>query len=255
MASEKFCLKWNDFQNSITSSFQILKSDSDFTDVTLACEDGQQIEAHKVILTSSSPFFLNLLKKNKHPHPLIFMRGVKHDELAAIMDFLYCGETNVYKENLDAFLSIAGELQLKGLTDTGEDKSSDSASRTNMQAANIATKLEKTGLSNDQTETLKLFESDRTIALPSSGVAKMGDFQELDEQIKSMMGLSQDTFPNGRRKKVCNVCGKEADYRVIKDHIEANHIEGVSIPCNNCGKIFRLRSSLQMHINKNHKFQ
>ena len=255
MASEKFCLKWNDFQNSITSSFQILKSDSDFTDVTLACEDGQQIEAHKVILTSSSPFFLNLLKKNKHPHPLIFMRGVKHDELAAIMDFLYCGETNVYKENLDAFLSIAGELQLKGLTDTGEDKSSDSASGRNMQAANLSTKHEKAGLSNDETETLKLFESERTIALPSSGVAKMGDFQELDEQIKSMMGLSQDTFPNGRRKKVCNVCGKEADYRVIKDHIEANHIEGVSIPCNNCGKIFRLRSSLQMHINKNHKLQ
>ena len=109
-------------------------------------------------------------------------------------------------------------------------------------------------MSNDETETLKLFESDRTIALPSSGsLAKMGDFQELDEQIKSMMGLSQDTFPNGRRKKVCNVCGKEADYRVIKDHIEANHIEGISIPCNSCDKMFRLRSSLQMHINKNHK--
>ena len=257
MASEKFCLKWNDFQKSITSSFEILKSDIDFTDVTLACEDGQQIEAHKVILASSSPFFQNLLKKNKHPHPLIFMRGVKHEELSAIVDFLYCGEANVYQENLDAFLSIAGDLQLKGLTDTGADNSSDSGvknfpARRNIPGKNPLTKHEKAELSIDETETLKLYESDRTIAVPRSDLGK-GDFQELDEQIKSMMGLSQDTFPNGRKKKVCNVCGKEADYRVIKDHIEANHIEGVSIPCNNCDKIFRLRSSLQTHKNKNHK--
>ena len=44
----------------------------DFLDVTLASEDRKQIEAHKVILTVSSPFFQNLLKKNKHPHPLIY---------------------------------------------------------------------------------------------------------------------------------------------------------------------------------------
>ena len=94
--------------------------------------------------------------------------------------------------------------------------------------------------------------SNPTVAQRSKIKLEVGNL-DLDEQIKSMMGLSQDTFPNGRRKKVCNVCGKEADYRVIKDHIEANHIEGISIPCNSCDKMFRLRSSLQMHINKNHK--
>ena len=150
MAAEKFCLKWNDFQKNITTSFEVLKSDTDFTDVTLACEDGQQIEAHKVILASSSPFFQNLLKKNKHPHPLIFMRGVKYEELAAIVDFLYCGEANIFQENLDAFLSIAGDLQLKGLTNTEADKSPDSAvqsfsNRRNV-SENLSTKDEKVEL-------------------------------------------------------------------------------------------------------------
>ena len=37
--------------------FGKLREGKDFTDVTLACEDGQQVEAHKVVLTSSSPFF------------------------------------------------------------------------------------------------------------------------------------------------------------------------------------------------------
>ena len=53
--SEKLCLQWNDFQENIKSAFGSLREDSDFTDVTLACEDGHQLEAHKVILDGSRP--------------------------------------------------------------------------------------------------------------------------------------------------------------------------------------------------------
>ena len=112
---EKLCLKWNDFQENVNTAFGNLREDTDFTDVTLACEDGQQIGAHKLILAASSPFFQILLKRNKHPHPLIYMRGVKPENLLAVVDFLYRGEANVYQENLDSFLAIAEELQLKGL--------------------------------------------------------------------------------------------------------------------------------------------
>ena len=114
--SEKLCLQWNDFQDNIKSAFGKLRECNDFADVTLACEDGQQMEAHKVILAASSPFFQKLLRRNKHPHPLIYMRGMKSDYLLAIVDFLYLGEANIFQENLDSFLAVAGELQLKGLT-------------------------------------------------------------------------------------------------------------------------------------------
>ena len=75
--SDKLCLQWNDFKENAIGSLGSLKDDNDFLDVTLACEDGKQVEAHKVILAISSPFFQNLLKINKHPHPLIYLRGVK----------------------------------------------------------------------------------------------------------------------------------------------------------------------------------
>ena len=75
--SEKLCLQWNDFQDNIKSAFVNLKTDNDFIDVTLACEDGQQVEAHKVILAASSPFFQKLLGRNKHPHPLIYKKKVE----------------------------------------------------------------------------------------------------------------------------------------------------------------------------------
>merc|ERR1719234_1209714 len=113
--AEKLCLQWNDFKENTVSALGRLREDNDFADVTLACEDGHQMEAHKVILAASSPFFQSLLKRNSHPHPLIYMRGVKSENLLAIVDFLYCGEANVYQENLDSFLAIAEELQLKGL--------------------------------------------------------------------------------------------------------------------------------------------
>ena len=75
--SEKLCLQWNDFKENLNIAFRTFRSGEDFAGVTLACEDGTQIETHKVILASSSPFFMEMLKKNKHPHPLIYMKGVE----------------------------------------------------------------------------------------------------------------------------------------------------------------------------------
>ena len=109
--SEKLCLQWNDFQENIKSAFENLREDKDFKDVTLVCGDGQQVEAHKVILASSSPFFQKLLGRNKHHHPLLYLRGMKFDTLLAVLDFLYRGEANVFQENLDSFLAIAEELK------------------------------------------------------------------------------------------------------------------------------------------------
>ena len=69
--SERLCLKGNDFHENASYAFASLRNDIHFTDVTLACEDGQQVEAHKVILAASSSFFQKLLERNNHPHPLM----------------------------------------------------------------------------------------------------------------------------------------------------------------------------------------
>lgn len=58
---QQFCLRWNNFQANITSQFETLRDDEDFTDVTIACE-GQRLQAHKVVLSACSPFFKDLFK-------------------------------------------------------------------------------------------------------------------------------------------------------------------------------------------------
>ena len=113
---QKLCLNWKNFQTNISTAFRDLRSDNDFADVTLVCEDGQLFSAHKVILASSSPFFMGILKKYKNPQPLIFLKGMRSEDLSAILDFFYFGEANIDQESLDAFLGLADDLQVLGLT-------------------------------------------------------------------------------------------------------------------------------------------
>ena len=114
--AENFCLKWQHFEANLSSAFQELRTEAEFFDVTLVCGDGQQIEAHKVVLSACSVFFRDLLRKYKHPQPLLFLKGVKYSEILSILNFMYEGEVTVVQEDLNSFLSIAEELKVKGLT-------------------------------------------------------------------------------------------------------------------------------------------
>ena len=113
--AEKFCLKWSDFSSNLISSFSEQKESSNFTDVTLACDDQSQLTAHRVLLAASSSFFREIMTKQKHPDLLIYMRGIKSQDLNGLLDFMYHGEVNIYQEDLDEFLALANDLGIEGL--------------------------------------------------------------------------------------------------------------------------------------------
>jgi len=120
--TDNFCLRWNDFAENVSGAFKDLRAESDFFDVTLACSDSgaRTLPAHKVILSACSNFFKTTFRQqmnaNKHPNPYIYLRGVTYNDLASILDFIYNGEVNVAQEDLNSFLAVAEELQIKGLT-------------------------------------------------------------------------------------------------------------------------------------------
>jgi len=122
MESEKFCLRWNDFEPNISNALRELREEKDFFDITLACDDSQ-IQAHKVILSACSSFFKSVLRRNPHQHPLLYLRGVKYNELMSILNFMYRGEVNIAQEELNSFLSVAEDLKVKGLTQGNQDES------------------------------------------------------------------------------------------------------------------------------------
>jgi len=120
--TDNFCLRWNDFAENVSGAFKELRTESDFFDVTLACTDSgsKTLQAHKVILSACSNFFKSTFRQqtnaNKHPNPYIYLRGVTYTDLTSILDFIYNGEVNVAQEDLNSFLAVAEELQIKGLT-------------------------------------------------------------------------------------------------------------------------------------------
>ena len=239
--SEKLCLQWNDFNENITNVFRSLREDKNFADVTLACEDGKHIEAHKVILVASSPLFKKILIGNKHTHPMIYLRGWRSADILAILDFLYYGEANVYQENLDFFLSIAEELQLKGLEGKGNDIESEQ---------DYLPKERRIPIHEGKLQVQKPGPEYKTVALANHFSS---DVQEVNNKSTSMMIKTSKKSQCGRPLFKCTVCGKEDRGYNLKNHIENNHLEGVSIPCNFCKKTFRCTKSLANHKNSNHK--
>ena len=57
VSDETYSLKWGKFESVAMETLKSLHSNEDFADVTLACQDDQQIKSHKVILAAASPFF------------------------------------------------------------------------------------------------------------------------------------------------------------------------------------------------------
>lgn len=118
--SQQFCLRWNNYQTNLTCVFdQLLQSES-FVDVTLAC-DGNQIKAHKIVLSACSPYFQSLFFDNPCQHPIIIMRDVKWPELKAIVEFMYKGEINVNQDQISPLLAIAEMLQIRGLAEVNSE--------------------------------------------------------------------------------------------------------------------------------------
>ena len=108
-------IKWSDYQNTVISAFKQLRKNSDLSDVTLVGDDGCQVQAHKIVLSSCSIFFQNMLKNSEKSQSFVYMRGVKEIILNSLVDYIYHGETCIPEENLEEFLAFGIDMKLQGI--------------------------------------------------------------------------------------------------------------------------------------------
>ena len=223
-----------------------------------------------MILTATSPFFQNLLRRNHHPHPLIFLKGVKSEDLSAIVDFLYCGEANVDQENLNSFLAVAEDLQLKGLMGLIEDNKMKKQDVRKQTGKNVKVKNERSDIyaepfpinANPKHETcLESDQSDDKYQDPDDLNSQSNpldektegkfllskEMEDLDKTVRSMM--EKNPLANGEKRiaYICKQCGKEGKSSDIIIHIETFHLGGLSLSCEICHKIRPSRDSMRRH--------
>jgi len=289
MEAEKFCLRWNDFETNISAGLRELRNEKDFFDVTLACDDSQ-LEAHKVILSACSPFFRNILRRNPHQHPLLYLKGVKYTELQSVLNFMYHGEVSVAQEELNSFLAVAEDLKVKGLTQNspGEDSLKNNSkpeaykqnNKPRLPQAIVGPKrariVEPTPAEEYHQEVV-LVKSEPceeqaqhggTVAVDQSYSYEEYQYEEGYQDMPGVGGhsagfgssaglesvIQAKMSKNSEGEWQCNDCFKTSKVKTnIFEHIEAAHVESPGYQCEICYKIYRTRSSFRKHKNVNHK--
>ena len=249
MDMEKFCLKWNDFQTNVSKTFSSLRQEEHLFDVTLVSDDEQHIAAHKLVLSASSEFFKNIIKKATHSNPMIYLSGFKSRDLFLVMDYIYQGEVQILQTDLDRFLNVAQQLKIEGLI--GGDNEFDGTHTDEHIKEDIETSLTQEESSGetilDQTEENKYVAPRKKIPRADRSVAVVSSASNMEA--KTAVDDLVEKTENGW---MCKACGKTTKTSDIRRHAEI-HIEGLSFDCHLCGKTFRSRNSFKTHKSVHHK--
>ena len=285
-ANEKFCLRWNDFETNISTSFKELRDDQDFFDVTLACGDDKQVQAHKVILSACSPFFRCILKKNPHPHPLLYLKGVKYEEVLSVLDFMYHGEVNVAQEDLSSFLAVAKELEVKGLTQEDSEEKSNTQSTIEKSRNKLFDKQivsPQKGIQNYErgmslnadtvqqikTEEPVVIDCDPDQDIPVQPIVDCNDYQAHSSEYGYNQDYVDDQFESGEGQNL-DLAQGIAFYNYLQYHYmsydflskvnfsdfgihqnlswKTGRSEKKNVPCDICFKTFSSKDSLRNHL-------
>ena len=121
MDQEKFNLTWHTYTDHLREMLFNMSNMNELTDVTLVCEDKQQIKAHKVVLSACSPVFKSIIC-DFPSIPLIYLRGIESCEMQSILEFIYLGHTTVYQSRMTEFMSVAKTLEIKDISKDIEDE-------------------------------------------------------------------------------------------------------------------------------------
>ena len=247
----KFTLDWKDYPKNLAEYF---RQEKDFVDVTLSCGNNHQIKAHKVILSSGSIFFKDVLSKALHPEPFIFLDGVSRSNLKNIIEFIYTGETSIEESDIDTFFKTASRLQINGI-DIDSYKAIIEELEDTSEPGDVRT------IDSEHMNPLKI----ETFEKEAKGLENLGEsassddfnediidtYQTIEDNVDSITKL-EEILRNVDNVWECIVCGKTDHRRCrVQKHAEI-HLQGVSHSCSFCDKKAKTTTALRKHINYEH---
>ena len=179
------------------------------------------------------------------------MRRVQPENLIALVEFFYRGQASVYQGNLDSFLALAKDLELKGLkgNQTEEDVEvnhpqtvSRDLSRVNQSGSDKYHQI----LSDLSCETDNVEPGTKVVDSPKHQAPTNTDIESLGRDVKAMMTFKEKEF-------LCKMCGKKGSSSQMRSHIERNRMTGISVPCELCGTTYNSRHGLSSHKSQYHR--
>jgi len=273
--SDKFCLKWNEFDSNLRAAFKDFREEKDFFDVTLVCEEERQIEAHKIILSACSLLFRKILKRNKHQHPLIYLKDIKYSELLSLLNFMYLGEVQVCQEDLSTFLSAAEELKVNGLAQNSKNSTKSNSTKPDIKKDIIqvprafdnspATDYDIAEVSEPYSSQSSSINIGAVSSVSKDQFFQMYDDANDEENYSLIYDTSTgkgafDSFMTKIRDELgtmvmyeCNACKKTMRRKDhMKNHVQT-HFPQQEVNCQICGATCKNIPSLKVHLSAKHR--
>ena len=251
LSDETLQLTNSDFLKNQTKYYSDLLVSQELSDITLAC-DGYEVGAHKTILSASSQFFREVIRKSKHVNPYIYLKGVSKESLDSLLKFIYVGEATARNEDLENLVDAGNELKIIGIMKEPE------IARNKV----LETEVMKKTINGDSSceETEPDIQIADFLKIETGGIQGIGDEnmvteaddinEDLEKEIAKRM--TSKTDEHGIKQHVCTICFKEMRLKQkMKLHIEI-HLEGFSHKCKFCRVIKKTRRALHCHLRQYH---
>ena len=265
---------WENYGLNLKNGIGDLLVSRNFSDVTLISSDCRTTEAHRVILSTFSPFFEKVLQASSHAHPCLYLKGVNHEDLESVLQFIYGGEVEMAQDRLHKFIEVSQDFEIKGMANVNHYDDNVSSDNNNHvvidgeagEIGDIEIEIDN-GLDDDNSmevvkETIELqfqefndgedkekeispHASDESLGLGMDNLEEtlVQEIVTTDEIIKSKM-IKDKT--SGYRCNDCDFTHKRSD--VMKDHIEEHHVDTGGAECHVCQKICKTREKLRKHM-------
>lgn len=225
-----------DLENNKKSMWQALQFEKEFSDVTLAC-DNEEIMVHKFVLNSSSSLFQDIFKQDSNQHIIIYITGISRVDLQHLVQFIYQGEVNIAKDDMNNFIKVSEDLKIKGLSGLfpKRNRLKDNFSGVDITRTSEENKFDLK-IMNDENSSNQVEEQN------------LNYYKDKDDQLVKQEELEI----NAQKQKQnifyeCDICNHKTLYKGnLKKHIQEIH-ECVVYPCDQCTYQGIQKSHLKRH--------
>ena len=221
--ADEFKISWSSHLEHISSMLHTNYLSNSYTDVTLVCSDKIRYEAHRLVLSSCSYFFKDVITPNLDVKQIIYLKGIESIEMKSILQFMYYGETDFQQNRTYNFLQVAKELELKGVS-SFDDSIDTTGSGEPSVSDNFMPSVQEAGNSQNISEDKNIPEDSLLMKVEKDGNSPLLCLSCSSEfptavKLKTHCVQMHKNVPN-----ICTACGYQAtDIGDLKTHKISMH--------------------------------
>ena len=258
MNQEKYSINWHTYSDHLREMLHEMMKSNHLTDVTLVCDDKKQFKAHKIVLSACSPVFKGIIDDLPLDSSVIYLRGIHHQEMESILEFMYLGVATLYEERMNEFLSVAKNLEIKEINKGVEfDKETVEIDQPelNYNKDGFELKSEQPCSTNaknySSNRQIKTKNDHSKIQMNADGLFDCGQCQSQFKRKEHLQRHIQSIHEGVKYN--CDQCNVEfTQHAHLFIHIKSKH-EGVRYDCNQCEYKATQKHHLRSHIQKIHE--